>query len=101
LVKVSYENSNSGVTDGVNEKVPAANMLWPQYFWHNFAAMVEAVRAIGNTQFQLVKQIIPRTRPTAGTKMISTNLHPSLAGKMPCRIGRCRESACAQLAWTL
>ena len=102
LVTASYEKGNGGVTDGVNEKGLAANMLWlsesdygkrdesvpglsvalwAQYVLDNFATVDEVVRAFDNTQFQLVEQIIPRTSPTAGTKMMPASLHLSLADK--------------------
>ncbi len=101
LVTASYDNGSGCVTDGINEKGLAANLLWltesnygqrdeslpglsvamwAQYFLDNYATVAEAVQAMRNAPFQVVEQIIPRTTP-AGTIMQPASLHLSLADK--------------------
>ncbi len=101
IVTASYENGNGCVTDGINEKGLAANLLWlsesnygqrdeslpglsvamwAQYFLDNYATVAEAVQAMRNGQFQVVAQMIPRKTPT-GTIMQPASLHLSLADK--------------------
>ena len=101
IVTASYESGNGCVTDGINEKGLAANLLWltesnygerderlpglsvamwAQYILDNCATVQEAVTVMQSSQFQVVKQIIPRTTP-AGTVMKPASLHLSLADK--------------------
>jgi len=101
IVTASYEHGNGCVTDGMNEKGLVANMLWlsesnygerdeslpgmsvamwAQYILDNCATVGEAVDVMNTAQFQVVKQIIPRTGPT-GTIMQPASLHLSLADK--------------------
>ncbi len=101
VVTASYESGNGCVTDGINEKGLAANLLWltesnygerdeslpglsvamwAQYILDNCATVQEAVKVMKSAQFQIVKQIIPRTTP-AGTVMKQASLHLSLADK--------------------
>jgi choloylglycine hydrolase len=102
LVTASYENNRGGVSDGINEKGLAANllwlsesnygerdehrpgvsvMIWAQYVLDNYATVDEAVKDIKNAAYQVVEHSVPLNSSTAETTMQQASLHLSLADK--------------------
>ncbi len=102
VVAASYKSDKAFVSDGMNERGLAANLLWldeadfgkrdenlpgvsiallAQYVLDNFATVDEAVKALESQAFQVAALTFPMTIPGHGTSMVPASLHLALADK--------------------